>query len=275
MRQGNNGNSVQTAGTAVISDVQNEARVCSENGYSANTELILLARSDDDSVASAAMNELVLLNRGLVKNIALRFRDRGVELEDLIQIGTIGMIKAVRGFDIERGTNFSTYAFPLIFGEIRRYLRDEGPIKVGRYYKKLGAQLLNEKNRIFSEEGRDARLSELAQLCGVSAEEAAMALDAVSPIASLSDSAYGDDDSMELGDTIMDAEASYEMERIADRVALGQALSHMPEQWQRIVGLRFYRNMTQQQTADVLGITQVKVSREEKKLLEFLRKELS
>ena len=244
------------------------------SAYSANRELIILAQSDDTERSARALEELVKLNMGLVRKIALRFCERGVEYEDLVQIGTIGMIKAVRGFDCDRGTNFSTYAVPLIFGEIRRHLRDEGPIKVGRYYKKLGALLLSEKNRILSEEGREARLSELASLCGVTPEEATMAMDALSPIVSLSDSAYGEDDTATFGDTIVDVEASSEISRINDRVALREACSEMSEQWQRIVALRFYRNMTQQQVADALGVTQVKVSREEKKILAFLRERL-
>lgn len=244
------------------------------SSYSSNIELISVVQGDDPERAAQALEALVTLNMGLVRKIALRFSERGVELEDLIQIGTIGMIKAARGFDCERGTNFSTYAVPLIFGEIRRHLRDEGPIKVGRYYKKLGALLLSEKNRIFSEEGREAHISELAELCGVSPEEASMAMDALSPIVSLSDSAYGDDDAITLGETIVDVEASGEMDRINDRIALHAACSEMPPQWQKIVALRFYRNMTQQQVADAIGVTQVKVSREEKKILAFLRERM-
>ena len=267
MWQGNDGSASQTALPTLNCEAASSA-------YSANRELIIMARSEDAEVSSRAMDELVALNMGLVRKIALRFCERGVELEDLLQIGTIGMIKAIRGFDIDRGTNFSTYAVPLIFGEIRRYMRDEGPIKVGRYYKKLGALLLNEKNRIFAEEGREARIGELAELCGTTREEAVMAMDAVAPIVSLSDSAYGEDEGIELGDTIVDVEASSEIARISDRIALREACSQMPLQWQRIVALRFWRNMTQQQVANALGITQVKVSREEKKILERLKSEL-
>ena len=251
-----------------------EIRDREQSAYSANRELIILAQSGEGECSERALEELIKLNMGLVRKIALRFCDRGVELEDLIQIGTIGMIKAVRGFDSTRGTNFSTYAVPLIFGEIRRHLRDEGPIKVGRYYKKLGALLLSEKNRIFAQEGREAHISELASVCGVTAEEASFAMDAISPIVSLSDSAYGEEDNVTVGETIIDVEASSEISRINDRVALQKACSEMSEQWQQIVALRFFRNMTQQQVADILGVTQVKVSREEKKILAFLRERL-
>ena len=242
--------------------------------YSENRELILLAQGEDYEAAQKAMEKLIELNRGLIRSIVFRFRDRGCDLEDLMQVGTIGMIKAVRSFDHERGTCFSTYAVPLIFGEVRRHLRDEGPIKVGRYYKKLGAMLMSEKNRIMGEEGREARISELAQICGVSVEEAAVALDSIAPVSSLSDLVYGEEDGMALEDTLSDPDAANDLERILNKIALGQAVSRMPSEWQKIVVLRYYRNYTQQQTADQLGLSQVKISREEKKILEFLRGEI-
>ncbi|MBR2387435.1 MAG: sigma-70 family RNA polymerase sigma factor [Clostridia bacterium] len=238
-----------------------------------NSELIYIAQSDDEERALAATEELIEANRGLVRSIALRFRDRGVEFEDLMQIGTIGMLKAIRSFDLSMGTAFSTYAVPLIFGEIRRYIRDEGPIKVGRYYKKLGAMLMNERNRILSEEGREAHIEELARLCSVSVEEAATAIDATSPVVSLYDNVYGEE-GMTLENTIPDLEASSDMERLFDRIALGQAIKKMPELWQKIVLLRYYRDMTQTETATNLGLSQVKVSREEKKIFDFLRSEM-
>ena len=268
MREGYDGNSVQ----AVAGEIGER-----EADFSANRELLIRARecggeSEDAMRATAALIEN---NRGLVRKIALRFVGRGVELEDLLQIGTIGLIKAIRSFDLDRGTQLSTYAVPLIFGEIRRHIRDEGPIKVGRYYKRLGAQALNLKNQIFAEQGREARVSELAELCGVSVEELAMAIDAVSPVASLSDCAYGDEDSgVELEDTLADEESLTQTENLIDRIALSQAISTMPADWQRIVTYRYYRNMTQQQVATLLCISQVKVSREEKKIMEYLRREL-
>lgn len=245
-----------------------------KNNYSENRFLLMQAQNSDEEASEKATEILIETNKGLIRSIALRFRDRGTDFDDLMQIGTLGMIKAIRSFDLERGTCFSTYAVPLIFGEIRRHLRDEGPIKIGRYYKKLGASLVREKNRILTEEGREARISELAEICSVSVEEAAIALDAMAPMVSLSDCVFGEDDGVELEDTVADAESSSEMERILDKIALGQAVSRMPSEWQKIVMLRYYRNFTQQQTADLLGLSQVKVSREEKKIIEFLRGEL-
>jgi len=266
MREGYDGNTVQAP----------EGQINDSGGrqdYTFNRELIALAQSGEGEASERATERLLEANRGLVRRIVARFRDRGADLEDLMQIGTIGMLKAIRSFELERGTCFSTYAVPLIFGEIRRYLRDEGPMKVGRYYKKLGAELAAHKNRILSEEGREAHIGELAALCEVSPEEAAMALDAMSPMVSLSDYLYGEEDGVAVEDTLADPESSSDMERISDRIALGRAIDKMPPDWKKIVLFRFYRNMTQQQTASLLGVTQVKISREEKKIVAFLRSE--
>ena len=238
--------------------------------YERNQELLRRA-SEGDSDAEAT---LVEENLGLVRKVARRFLDRGTEYEDLVQIGTIGMVKAIRSFSQERGTVFSTYAVPLIIGEIRRHLRDEGPIKVSRIYKRQGMMLMCEKNRIAAEEGRDVGIAELAARCGVSVEEAAVSLDAMSPVTSLSDFVYGED-TVTYENVIPDEESEHESERICDKIALTQCIQRLPELWQKIVLMRYFRNMTQQQTANALGLTQVKISREEKKLLAALREELS
>lgn len=238
---------------------------------SRNNDLIFMAQSEDEQVSMQAMQRLIEENIGLVRSIAIRFRDRGCELEDLIQIGTIGMMKAIRSFSFERGNAFSTYAVPLIMGEIKRHLRDDGPIKVSRTYKKLSMELSRARNRISSEEGREPTIAELAEACGVSVEEASVAFEAVSPIASLSES-FGDDEKLTLESQLSSDDC--EIERLNDKIALGQAISKMPKEWQKIVILRYYRDMTQQQVADALGLSQVKISREEKKIIEFLRCEL-
>ena len=235
-----------------------------------NAELLERLAAGD----TAAESELMEENLGLVRHVARRFLDRGTEYEDLVQIGSIGMLRAIRSFSTERGTAFSTYAVPLIVGEIRRHLRDDGPIKVSRIYRRQGLSLMHERRRIQSEEGRDPDISELAQRCGVSVEEAAVSLDALTPVASLSDP-LRDEDGMTLEGTVSDSDSERESEVICDRVALAQSIGRMPQQWQRIVLLRYFRDMTQQRVADLLGLTQVKVSREEKKILAFLRKELS
>ena len=244
------------------------------NDFSDNRALIALAQSGDGEDSSSAMEKLFLLNRGLIRTIVVRFRDRGVDFEDLMQIGTIGLLKAVKSFDLDRGTCFSTYAVPMIFGEIRKSLRDEGAIKVGRYYKKLGIDLMRARNEILNSEGVEPPISRLALVVGVSVEEAAMALDAMATPVSLSDFVYGEEDGTVLEDTLADVESIEENERFFDRMALKQAIKKMPEQWQRIILLRYFRNKTQQQVADALGLSQVKVSREEKKIVAFLQNEM-
>ena len=239
-----------------------------------NRALIERAQADDD----AAMEALVVENAGLVRSLAQRFCGRGTEFEDLIQIGTIGMIKAVRSFSLERGTAFSTYAVPLIVGEIRRHLRDDGMIKVSRTYKKLGAQLMRARSEILMLEEREPSVRELAERCGVDMEEAAMALDAISPVRSLYDPlpGTGEEGQPRTYDAVLpDEESADELERMHDRMALTQAISRMQPLWQKIILLRYYRNHTQQQVAEQLGLTQVKISREEKKIVAYLREELT
>ena len=265
MQKGNDGNALQ---------VLEEPSVETPYAYSKNRELISAAQGEDGDEAMRATEELVLLNAGLVRSIALRFRDRGLELEDIIQIGTIGLIKAIRSFDLDRGTVFSTYAVPMIFGEIRRTLRDDGMIKVGRYYKALGARLMRAKNELTMRYGEDVRISAIAEAVGVSVEEAAAALDAMAVPLSFSDFVYGEEDGTLLEDTIADKDGIEYNKRFFERMALREAIAKMDPTWQKIVALRFFRNKTQSQVAEALGLSQVKVSREEKKIMEFLRREL-
>ena len=181
------------------------------------------------------------------------------------------MIKAVRSFEISREVVFSTYAVPLIMGEIKRHLRDDGPIKVSRIYKKLSMEIGRARNKILTDEGREPSVLELAKICGVTQEEVAIALETVNPIASLSET-FGEDDKLTLESQL--ASNDHEIEKMNDKIALGQAISNLPQDWQKIITMRYYRNMTQQQVADALGLSQVKISREEKKILAALRQEL-
>ena len=236
-----------------------------------NLDLIMRAQSEDEETSMLALEAIIEENMGLVRSIALRFRDRGTDYEDLVQIGIIGMMKAVRSFDPGREVVFSTYAVPLIMGEIKRHLRDDGPVKVSRVYKKLSAELGRARNKILTDEGRDPSISELAQICGISVEDAAVALETVNPIASLSET-FGEDEKLTLESQL--ASTDREIERLNDKIALSQAISRLPRDWQKIITLRYYRNLTQQQVANILGLSQVKVSREEKKILAVLREEL-
>ena len=274
MGEGNYGDVVQAVGETRMTE-QGAAYGIAVSEFDDNRQWIVLAQRGNEEESERACSHLIQVNIGLVRSIALRFRERGVDFEDLMQIGTIGMLKAIRSFDLDRGTCFSTYAVPLIFGELRRHMRDEGPIKVGRAFKRLGAALMSEKNRILLEEGREPHIAELAERCGVSPEEAAMALESMSPLVSLSEYAFGEEEGVELESILPDEESSGEIDRLCSRIALGQAIDKMPSLWQKIVVFRYYRNLTQQQTADRLSLTQVKVSREEKKILEFLRSEMT
>ena len=206
------------------------------------------------------------------RGIANRFRGRGVEYEDLLQIGSIGMLKAIRSFDTERGTQFSTYAVPLIIGEIRRYLRDDGLVKVGRRQKQLGASLLAAREKFQREEGREPQLHELAVQFSISDSEAAMALEALSPVRSLSES-LGDEDSDFSLENLLPSEDL--IERRTDQIALGEVIDSLPEQWRKILFLRYFRECSQQATAEALGLTQVKISREEKKIFAHIKQALT
>ena len=235
--------------------------------YAENTALLERSRQGDEKATEA----LMLANGGLVRNIASRFEGRGVDAEDLFQIGFIGLLKAIRTFDPSRACAFSTYAVPLIFGEIRRHLRDEGPIKVSRTQKRLAAMLAREREQAIKR-GENPRIEDLAAACGVTPAEAAVALDAMAPIRSLSETLFGEEDGPTLDDTVTDED---EAERTFHHLALSMSIDKLSPLRKKIILLRYWRDLSQQQVADQLGLTQVKVSREEKKIIAFLREELS
>ena len=201
----------------------------------------------------------------------MRFRGRGADQEDLVQIGSIGLLKAVRSFDPGRGFAFSTYAVPLIIGEIRRFLRDDGPLKVSRGLKRTGALLMKERERTLAERGEEPRMEELAERLGISPQEAASALEAASPVRSLTES-IGDDD-FALEDVIPDREDG--IGKLLEQMALSETIGRLPPLWRQIIALRYFREWSQQKTADALGLTQVKISREEKKIFAELRRMLA
>ncbi len=233
-----------------------------------HVELIRLAKEGD----SEALARLTEGNMGLCKSIAARFRDRGVEYEDLVQLAAIGMIKAIRSFDFSYNTAFSTYAVPLIIGEIRRFLRDDGTVKVSRNIKRIGTDAMRKKEEFVRCEGREPKLSELAALCGVTTEELVFSLEATGPIRSLSETVGGDEDGTPIGDLI--ADGSDEIGKITDRIALAEAIRSLPPTQRQLIYLRYFKEMSQTEVGKILGMTQVKVSREEKKIMEALRRAL-
>ena len=238
-----------------------------KSAYDKNPELIERYRGGDRS----AGEELILINAPLVRKIAARFSDRGVDPEELAELGNIGLVKAINSFDSSRGCAFSTYAVPLIFGEIRRFLRDDGPIKVSREEKRLSAIVLAERERRLAL-GEDCRISELASSLGISVSEVVSALYARAPVRSLDEAAYSDDESVSLGSILFDED---EQAREFDKLAIRSAIEKLSELHKKIVLLRYFRDLSQQRCAELLGLTQVKISREEKKLLSILRAELS
>ena len=237
--------------------------------YEINQQLLELAVKGDEGATA----QLMEINIGLVRSIALRFRDRGVEFDDLVQIGSIGMLKAIRSFDLEKGTVFSTYAVPLIIGEIRRFLRDDGLIKVSRVYKQQGALLMREREKYIADSGKEPKIEELALACNMTVEEAAVAIDATASVGSLSASLDGENEGFTL-ENVLSYEKS-EIDRKIEHIALTQAISALPPLWKQIITLRYLKEYSQQKTAQILGLTQVKISREEKKIFELLRKQLS
>ncbi len=239
----------------------------SDERFSSNSELLTLARDGDKN----ALEALIENNLGLVRSIAFRFTGRGVEFEDLVQIGTLGMLKAIKSFDSSYGTVFSTYAVPLIIGEIRRYLRDDGMIRVGRKTKQLGAKILRIREEFVAENGFEPSVDKLCELSGIERDEVVFALDSTTPVSSLSECVG--DTGLTLEATISDSNDT--ILALTEKIALTNALSELSPEWRKIVYLRYFLNLTQQECAKRLGITQVKVSREEKKILARLKEMLS
>lgn len=237
--------------------------------YQKNQELLEKAVFGDE----CATEELIRDNQALVRSIAFRFKDRGVEMDDLMQIGSIGMLKAIRSFDLSKGTVFSTYAVPLIIGEIRRFLRDDGIIKVSRIYKQQNALILKERESYICKYGQEPKIEELASLCGLTVEDAVTAMEANSSVAFFSQALASDDEDFTIESTLYDE--SSDMDRYIEHIALSQAISKLPVLWRQIITLRYLKELSQEETARLLGLTQVKISREEKKIFNELRKKLS
>ena len=213
-----------------------------------------------------ASERLVTENTGLIWSIARRYFGRGVEPDDLFQLGCVGFLKAVEGFDTAYGTQFSTYAVPKIAGEIRRFLRDDGAVKVSRSVKERAGTIKKERQRLTGELGREPTLSELSQSLDLSVEEIASAETATSSAESIQRQTG------EEGITLEDVLAGPEMEDgILERMALKQAVSNLSAREQMVISLRYFHGLTQQKVASIIGVSQVQVSRIEKKALERLR----
>ena len=224
----------------------------------AKPQLIERAQQGDKSAAE----QLVLENAGLIWSIARRYFGRGVEADDLYQLGALGFLKAIAGFDTQYGTQFSTYAVPKIAGEIRRFLRDDGAVKVSRSVKERAGTIKKERQRLMGELGREPTLSELSDALGIPPEEIASAEMATGSAESIQRQTG------EEGITLEDVLAGPEMEEgILERMALKQALSNLSEREQMVISLRYFHGLTQQKVASMIGVSQVQVRRIEKKAL--------
>ncbi len=230
-----------------------------------NLELIRRAQAGDKEADAA----LVEHNNGLIWSIVRRYVGRGVEQDDLYQLACLGFLKAVRGFDGDYGTQFSTYAVPKIAGEIRRFLRDDGTVKVSRSVKEQAVRLRQLQSRMETELGREVTVSELAEAAGISVEEVAMCEQATQSADSLQRE-VGEDGSA-LGELLGDDGIE---EQVTTKLALREAMAALPEREARVIALRYGRCLTQQQCARILGVSQVQVSRLERRAVERMREQL-
>lgn len=220
-----------------------------------------------------ARDQLVTENMGLVWSIVRRFTGRGHEMEDLFQIGSIGLIKAIDKFDLSFDVKFSTYAVPMITGEIKRFLRDDGMIKVSRSLKETAMKAKGAKENLSIRLGREPTLEEIAVEVGVSGEELAASLEANVGVESLYKTIYqGDGSSIYLIDKLDEAESEHE--DVLNRLVLKKILEELDPQDREIIVLRYFKDQTQTQIAKKLGISQVQVSRLEKKILKAMREKM-
>ena len=226
--------------------------------------------------SKAAKEKIVSDNTGLVWSIARRFVNRGYDLEELYQIGCIGLLKACDRFESRYGVQFSTYAVPLIAGEIKRFLRDNGAIKVSRILKQNGYQISKAKEALLHKYGRDATLDELADYTGLCVEDIVMATEANREVESIQQTICGKDGTqVSLVERLVDeAQSEVAAENIMNRILVGQAMEKLGEMEQELIRLRFFEDRTQTEVAKVLGISQVQVSRLEKKILIQMRQNL-
>ena len=225
-------------------------------------ELISLAQQGDKEASEALVRE----NSGLIWSVARRFLGRGTDQDDLYQLGCLGFLKAVEGFDLEYGTQFSTYAVPKIAGEIRRFLRDDGAVKVSRTLKEQAASIKTVRSQLTQSLGREPTVTEIGEVTGLTAEEIAMAETATAATESIHRETG--EDGFCLEDILTDSESE---EILVERISLKQAISRLSEREAMVIDLRYFHGLTQERVAKVLGVSQVQVSRIEKKALANLR----
>ncbi len=225
-------------------------------------ELIRRSQSGDP----LAREQLVCKNTGLIWSVARRFLGRGTDSDDLYQLGCLGFLKAVDGFDLDFGTQFSTYAVPKIAGEIRRFLRDDGAVKVSRGLKERAASIKTVRNTLISVLGREPTVGEIAEQTGLTLEEIALAESATAVVESIQQPTG--DEGFSLENILTDTESE---DAMLERISLRQAIRMLPEREATVIHLRYFHGLTQDRIAKVLQVSQVQVSRIEKKALAKLR----
>ena len=236
--------------------------------YETSIDEILKAQNKD----MEAMNNIIEKNSGLVWSIVKRFIGRGYETEDLYQSGCLGFVKAIKRYDVTFETKISTYAVPYILGEIKRFIRDDGMIKVSRSIKELAIKIKDLQNQY--KEKEELTIGKMAKLLSVSIEDINLALEATKPIESINDEAYSDGDKNNVSKIEQIANKQDEMQNIINKIALKDLIENLKEREKQIILLRYYRGKTQTQVSKMLGITQVQVSRIERKILDYMKEKL-
>ena len=230
------------------------------------TEALIAQAQEGDRQASEA---LVAENSGLIWAVARRYFGRGTDPDDLYQLGCLGFLKAVEGFDLQYGTRFSTYAVPKISGEIRRFLRDDGAVKVSRSLKEQAAAIKAARSRLSAVLGREPAITEISRKTGLSPEEIAMAETATAATESIQRETG--EEGFTLENVLTDTESE---EKMVEKIALRQAIDALPDREKTVIRLRYFHGLTQQRVAAVLSVSQVQISRIEKKALALLRERL-
>lgn len=237
--------------------------------YNDNSQLILLAKDGDKE----AMNILIEMNLPLVSSISKKFLNRGYDYEDIFQIGSIGLVKAIKNFDNKYNVKFSTYAVPMIIGEIKRFIRDDGMIKVSRNVKSLARKIHFDREILTKKLGREPSVEELSKYAGIDKEDIVFAMESASGLSYLYDTIHQDDGSPVL---LIDklSENGEEDSGMINKIALKEALRELDDKSRQIIMLRYFKDKTQVQVAKLLGISQVQVSRIEKKVLLQMKNKL-
>jgi RNA polymerase sigma-70 factor, sigma-B/F/G subfamily len=239
--------------------------------FDTNMELILKAKNGNKQ----AMSKIIDENIGLIWNIVNRFKGRGYDIEDLFQIGCVGFVKAIKRFNQEYDVKLSTYVVPVVIGEIKRFFRDDGPIKVSRGLKELSIKIYDVKRKYISETGEEPNINIIAQELNVSKEEIAMALDSARPLESISGviESSGDGKETELIERLSDNKDDFSS--LVDKITVSELISKLEKKEKDIIFLRYFKDKTQMEVAKILGISQVQVSRIEKRILQSMKSKIA